>query len=653
MALTKVSYSMIEGAVVNVLDFGAVGDGVTDDAAAIQAAMDSVATPDQPLTVVFPTDTGALYAISTTLIIKNSNLHMVGLGGRVVIKYIGTGAAALPMVRAYKDVDHIRNGSPENYQNVRLKNIRLDGNNLALRGLDVFGFTRKCGADECSFFASVLPLKVRDGFYSSWNNVEVHETPLTPPVGMDAGTYAANLYGIYLEVCHIASFKNLIMFAVGGNVSNPYTATFYAYISEGLSVQSYTIEEGQQSAHGRYVTNVMVIDPSTTVHFDSAYIESIEANNSIIDIDENAVVRFTNTYFNGIKAVDFVKMPESAQLVFDSTFGEGFDLQDRLFQSTATNLYGVQLLGATTFAAGSITGGEFDANGTTNSKQGLICDPILTAAGASSSFNGYKVSGYSVSISGDNIVVAPGVYHLNGQTVQFGRNTSSDQLLRPDLSVAATWNVRISGAGTPYIERILATKVGSSHNPIIATYTTAGGGAAPTGLQQYNNPVTRLTGAIEGPLATTYKLNKTFSGQATLADSGSAAFSDLLEITLSVVGGEDDSIGVIMDYIVSTGAGLTRSAETGQMFVAMTQDSGGNVVAGSPVKVGTAQALDAGMASMTTTFNLSVASNVITLQMKNETSTDSSSTVFFAAKLMGRVRDGTTILFGANATQAI
>jgi hypothetical protein len=38
MSLTKVSFSMINGDVVNVLDFGAVGDGVTNDTAAIQAA---------------------------------------------------------------------------------------------------------------------------------------------------------------------------------------------------------------------------------------------------------------------------------------------------------------------------------------------------------------------------------------------------------------------------------------------------------------------------------------------------------------------------------------------------------------------------------------------------------------------------------------
>ena len=44
MSLTKATYSMIAGAPVNTLDFGAVQDNLTDNTAAVQDAIDSLGT---------------------------------------------------------------------------------------------------------------------------------------------------------------------------------------------------------------------------------------------------------------------------------------------------------------------------------------------------------------------------------------------------------------------------------------------------------------------------------------------------------------------------------------------------------------------------------------------------------------------------------
>ena len=63
MSLTKASYSMIAGAPANVLDYGAKGDGTTDDTAAIQAAIAASTN------VFFPAGT---YKITDTLLIRSS-----------------------------------------------------------------------------------------------------------------------------------------------------------------------------------------------------------------------------------------------------------------------------------------------------------------------------------------------------------------------------------------------------------------------------------------------------------------------------------------------------------------------------------------------------------------------------------------------------
>jgi parallel beta-helix repeat protein len=74
MSLTKASYSMVSGAPVNIIDFGAVGDGVTDDTVAIQAAINS---RSNGYTVYIPAGT---WKFTEVTIADKTNLTITGPG---------------------------------------------------------------------------------------------------------------------------------------------------------------------------------------------------------------------------------------------------------------------------------------------------------------------------------------------------------------------------------------------------------------------------------------------------------------------------------------------------------------------------------------------------------------------------------------------
>jgi hypothetical protein len=94
MSLTKVTYSMIDGATFNVLDFGAVGDGVADDTAAIQAALtaaggNALYIPAGTYLVdalTVPADTYVFGGGVTSTLKKRSNGDMLTLGARVTLE---------------------------------------------------------------------------------------------------------------------------------------------------------------------------------------------------------------------------------------------------------------------------------------------------------------------------------------------------------------------------------------------------------------------------------------------------------------------------------------------------------------------------------------------------------------------------------------
>jgi hypothetical protein len=65
MSLTKTYFSMVNGGPISVVDFGAKGDNVTDDAAAIQAAIDYAYSLNKG--VYFPS---GCYIVRTGIVMK-------------------------------------------------------------------------------------------------------------------------------------------------------------------------------------------------------------------------------------------------------------------------------------------------------------------------------------------------------------------------------------------------------------------------------------------------------------------------------------------------------------------------------------------------------------------------------------------------------
>jgi len=89
MALTKASFSLINNTVINVLDYGATGDGSTDDTAAIQAAIDASLVSGVGYSLVwFPT---GIYKISSPLLLP-ANYRLDGDNATIKSAATFTGA---------------------------------------------------------------------------------------------------------------------------------------------------------------------------------------------------------------------------------------------------------------------------------------------------------------------------------------------------------------------------------------------------------------------------------------------------------------------------------------------------------------------------------------------------------------------------------
>jgi len=120
MSLTKVTYSMILGAPKNVKDFGATGDGTTDDTAAIRLAL---------------IGGGAIYFPAGTYLVKDAT----NIAGAVVLApasdsvLFGEGDLSILKLGAHSTIKH-NIFRLDNKQNITICELKLDGNKAQQTG---------------------------------------------------------------------------------------------------------------------------------------------------------------------------------------------------------------------------------------------------------------------------------------------------------------------------------------------------------------------------------------------------------------------------------------------------------------------------------------------------------------------------------------
>ncbi len=180
MSLTKVTYSMIQGEVVNVMDYGAVGDGVTNDTAAINAALATYKSVWFPNGTYMTTGNHELLFQhpSTSAILRQS---LIGEGNAVIKKLSGTNV----LLKCQQQTQ------------ATISNLTFDGNSLGgslilWRGhyslLDRLKFKNQGGTSYALWFSGVNTSQFNDLEFgdSCYGGILIDNAndPITPAYGV-------------------------------------------------------------------------------------------------------------------------------------------------------------------------------------------------------------------------------------------------------------------------------------------------------------------------------------------------------------------------------------------------------------------------------------------------------------------------------------
>ena len=215
---------------VSVKDFGAVGDGVTDDTAAIQAA--DTQARSRGASLYFP---GATYAVSQLIVYSNSTWYGDGRNNTIIKQIIGSNK---DLIYGYNSNANWGSATPSNFVvGWSIKNMTFNGNwntgsgNTSGSGIAVYG-CRPIMEDV--FITNVAEHGLRTEYVDSVNG------------GIDTFTMEGYLSDIRIDVCgkhgwwnngpHDTVTISMVVVDAGQAATNTYDGFYYDAKSNGKNI---------------------------------------------------------------------------------------------------------------------------------------------------------------------------------------------------------------------------------------------------------------------------------------------------------------------------------------------------------------------------------------------------------------------------------
>ena len=319
MSLTKAHNRMIQGATLNVLDFGATGDGVTDDSAAIRLALDSV--PDQGGAIFFPS---GKYYVPTTVYIpqrklgtgepttKGRGIHILGdnaliIGNSNVIFESGTGTVSTGGSTNW-------GLTPDTAATLHYNNI-IDGLTFSTASIaiKVFNFVQNCAVTNCFFDNCVTSVQCSNCFlfdlrncasvgstsigsndiiynFDTANN-NMHIEGVSGQSGSGTGivfSFTGSTFGNLISNCDAESARVGIQF--DGGINN--TSIIGNYI-EGVSIGIFL---GDNTKNGVYIDGNRIQSSLYNIQSTGDFVRGyIGPNNSFVTVNDIEITGSSNT----------------------------------------------------------------------------------------------------------------------------------------------------------------------------------------------------------------------------------------------------------------------------------------------------------------------------------------------------------------------